>query len=192
MLRKGSDVLFGLVWRNKISVLVILFLLFVVISFSKVLVPATAIIILGLIGSFSTSYKRVIRVPPAVELVTFTTIIVSIAYGPIVGAIFAAVVTITAEIMTNTLDIFIISFVPSRMVIAFTAGFMFTQFNGNIILAGFASSVLYNFLAQPFYLFMADVEMRIKSVFFIFFNIGSNFIIFAVFGRFLVSLLQIN
>lgn len=192
MLRKGSDVLFGLLWRNKIAVLAVIVLLAVVISFSNVLVPAAVIIILGLIGSFSTSYKRIIRVPPAFELVTFTTVIVSLAYGPLVGVIFAAFVTITAEIMTNALDIFIISFVPSRMIIALTAGFMFMQFNGNIILAGFASSVLYNFLAQPFYLFMADVEMRMKSIFFIFLNIGSNFIIFTVLGRFLVPFLQIG
>jgi len=192
MLRKGSDVLFGLLWRNKIAVLSILFLLFVVISFSNVLIPATIIIILGLIGSFSTSYKRIIRVPPAFELVTFTTIIVSLAYGPLVGIIFAAVVTIIAEIMTNALDIFIISFVPSRMIIALTAGFMFMQFNGSIILAGLASSVLYNLLAQPFYLFMADVEMRMKSIFFIFLNIGFNFIIFTVLGKLLVQLLQIS
>lgn len=192
MLRKGSDVLFGLLWRNKIAVLAGLFLLFVVISFSNVLVPAAIIITLGLIGSFSTSYKRVIRVPPAFELVTFTTIIVSLAYGPLVGVVFAAVVTFTAEIMTNALDIFIISFVPSRMIIALTAGFVFTQFNGNIIMAGFASSVLYNLLAQPFYLFMADVEMRMKSIFFIFLNIGSNFVIFTVLGRFLAPLLGIG
>jgi len=192
MLRKGSDVLFGLLWRNKIAVLLVLALLAIIVVFSNIIIPATALLILAIIGSFSTSYKRVIRVPPAVELVTFTTVMVSLAYGPLAGIIFAAVVTLAAEIMTNALDIFIISFIPSRAIIAVAAGFLFSQFNGNIILTGFAASVLYNLLAQPFYLVMADAEMRMKSIFFIFLNIGSNFVIFTVLGRFLVSLLGIS
>lgn len=189
--RKGSDVLLKLIWRNKLKIAVIAALLAFIIIFIDIVLPALVVIGLGVIASFSTSYKRFIRVPPAVELVTFTTVMVSLAYGPVVGAIFGAVVTFTAEIMTNALDVFIISFVPSRAVIALTAGFLFHQFNGNILLTGVLSSIFYNLIAQPFYLFMADVEMRLKSVFFIAFNIGSNFVIFAVLGKLMVKLLGI-
>lgn len=190
-LRKGNDVLFGTLWRNKRAVALIAVLLFLFVAFSDVVTPAVVVMALGVIASFSTSYKRVVRIPPAVELVTFTTIIVSLAYGPLVGVIYAVIVTFTAEVMTNALDLFIISFIPSRAVIAMTAGFFFHQFNGNILLTGIVSSVLYNLLAQPFYLFMADVEMRMKSLFFIAFNIGSNFAIFAVLGKIAVKLLGI-
>ncbi len=189
--RKGSDVLLGFLWRNSRVIAVIAALLLLLVFFSRVVVPALAVLALGVAASFSTSYKRIIRIPPAVELVTFTTIMVSLAYGPVVGAVYGAVVTFTAEIMTNALDVFIISFVPSRAIIALTAGFFFHQFNGSIVLTGFVSSVLYNLLAQPFYLFMADVEMRVKSVFFILFNIGSNFIIFAVLGKIVAGLLGV-
>ncbi len=190
-LRKGSDLLFGLIWRNKRKVALIAALLVLLITFIDIVIPAAVVIALGVIASFSTSYKRVVRIPPAVELVTFTTVIVSLAYGPLVGVIYAAIVTVTAEIMTNALDLFIISFVPSRAVIALTAGFLFHQFNGDILLTGAVSSILYNLLAQPFYLFMADTEMRVKSIFFIAFNIGSNFAIFAVLGKIAVKLLGI-
>ncbi len=190
--RKGSDLLFGMLWRNKRYVALIAALLVLFIAFIDIAIPAAVVIALGVVASFSTSYKRFVRMPPAVELVTFTTIIVSLAYGPLVGVIYAATVTFTAEIMTNALDLFIISFVPSRAVIALTAGFFFHHFNGSILLTGAVSSVLYNLLAQPFYLFMADVEMRAKSVFFILFNIGSNFAIFAVLGRIAVRLLGIS
>jgi hypothetical protein len=190
-LRKGSDVLLTQLKQNKRLVIVILALIVVIVIFGKIIIPATVIIGLGIIASFSTSYKRFIRIPPAFELTTFATVIVSLAYGPLVGAIFAAVVTTTAEILTNALDLFIISFIPSRIIIALTATFFFNQFNGNILLTGAVSSLLYNLLAQPFYLFMADVEMRMKSIFFIFLNIGSNFIIFAILGRFAVHALGI-
>ncbi len=190
--REGSDVLLKLFWRNKLKVALIAALLALLIFFGRIVIPALVIIALGVIASFSTSYKRFIRVPPAVELVTFTTVMVSLAYGPVVGAVYGAIVTFTAEVMTNALDIFIISFFPSRAVIALTAGFFFNQFNGNILLTGVASSILYNLIAQPFYLFMADLEMRAKSVFFVLLNIGSNFAIFAVFGNFVAKLLGIS
>ncbi len=190
-LRKGSDVLFGFLWKNKVKAAIAAAFLAVLIMFSRIVIPAMVIVFMGVVASFSTSYKRFIRVPPAVELVTFTTVMVSLAYGPVVGAVYGAIVTVTAEVMTNALDLFIISFVPSRAAIALSAGFFFHQFNGNILLTGAVSSVLYNLLAQPVYLFMADAGMRVKSMFFIAFNIGSNFAIFAILGKVAVRLLGI-
>ncbi len=193
--RRGKElaaILSGLVWNNKLVVSILILLLLLAVIFAEVLMPAAVIVTLGVIASFSTSYKRVIRIPPAVELVTFTTVIVSLAYGPVVGAIYAAIVTFTAEIMTNALDAFIITFVPSRVFIALIAGFVFSQFQGNIVLTGLVCSIIYNAIAQPLYIFMADVEMRMKSAFFIFLNVGSNFIIFAVFGNLMVRLLGIQ
>ena len=189
--RKWNRALFGLLLRNKLKSLIAAVLLFIIISFSSIIVPAIVIITFGVIASFSTSYKRFIRIPPAVELITFTTVMVGLAYGPIVGAIYGAIVSFTAEIMTNALDIFILTFVPSRAVVGLVAGFAFDLFNGNILYTGVALSIMYNLIAQPFYIFLADVEMRMKSSFFLFLNIGSNFIIFAVLGKLMVKLLGI-
>ena len=191
-IRRGSDVLLGVLLQNKRIVALIVLVLLAIVIFSNLIVPALVIISLGLISGFSTSYKRIIRVPPAIELTTFTTVIVSLAYGPVVGALYALIVTFAAEILTNALDIFVISFMPSRVVIALTAGFFFDLSGQNIILTGLASIILYNVLAQPLYLLMADVEMRMKSVFFILLNIGSNFVIFTVLGRIMVRLLGIQ
>lgn len=190
-IRKWNKSLFGLLLRNKLKVLIAAVLLFLTISFSSIIVPTIVILTLGVIASFSTSYKRFIRIPPAVELITFTTVLVGLAYGPLVGAIYGAIVSFTAEIMTNALDIFILTFVPSRAVVGLAAGFAFDLFNGNILYTGVALSIMYNLIAQPFYIFLADVEMRMKSFFFLFLNIGSNFIIFAVLGKLMVKLLGI-
>ena len=191
-LRRVSDVLLKILRENKRIAGLMVFLLAALIVFSNVIVPALVIITLGVISSFSTSYKRVIRVPPAVELTTFTTIIVSLAYGPLVGVVYALIVTFAAEILTNALDIFVISFMPARALIALTAGFFFDLFGQNVIFTGLASTILYNATAQPLYLFMADVEMRMKSVFFIFLNVGSNFIIFTMLGSIMIRLLGIQ
>ena len=191
-IRRVSDSLLKLLRENKRIAVLIVILLAALIVFSNVIVPALIIITLGVISSFSTSYKRVIRVPPAVELTTFTTIIVSLAYGPVVGVVYALIVTFAAEVLTNALDIFVISFMPARALIALTAGFFFDLFGQDVIFTGLASTVLYNATAQPLYLLMADVEMRMKSVFFIFLNVGSNFIIFTILGGIMVRLLGIQ
>jgi hypothetical protein len=186
-LRKWNKALFAVLLRNKLKVTIAVVLLFLIISFSSIILPVVVILTLGVIASFSTSYKRFIRVPPAIELVTFTTVIVSLAYGPIVGALYGAIVSFTAEILTNALDIFILTFVPSRAAIGLMAGLFFSFFNGNILLTGVALSIAYNLMAQPVYIFLADVEMRMKSFFFLFLNIGTNFIWFAVLGKLAVN-----
>lgn len=191
-IRRGSDVFLKLLLANKRIAALIVMLLLAVVIFSNMIIPALVIIIFGIISCFSTYYKRVIRIPPAVELITFTTIIISLAYGPVVGIMYALVVTFVAEILTNALDIFVISFMPSRALIALTAGFFFDLSGQNIILTGLASSILYNVVAQPLYILMADAEMRMKSVFFIFLNVGSTFVIFTVLGRIMVRLLGIQ
>src|SRR3989338_7405119 len=131
--RVGSDFLVASLLGNKKLVFGVVVLLVLAFVFSSYVLPALIVLVLGVAASFSTSYNRFIRVPPAVELVTFTTVIVSIKYGPVVGAVYAAVVTLAAEIMTNALDVFIISFVPSRVAIALISGFVFSQFGGNIM-----------------------------------------------------------
>jgi len=190
--RKESDMLLGLLSQYKREIAISIVLLTLIFFFIDIIIPVVVIITLGIIGTFSTSYKRFIRMPPAFELITFTTVMVSLAYGPIVGALYGAIVSFTAEIMTNALDVFIITFVPTRAIIGLTAGFLFDMFNGNILYTGFAASILYNVIAQPLYIFMADVEMRLKSTYFFFLNIGFNFIIFVVLGKFMVSLLGIS
>jgi hypothetical protein len=183
------QVLLRLLWMYKVQAIALSTLLLLAVVFANIFVPALMLLVLGIIASFSTSYKRVIRIPPAAELVTFTTVIVGITFGPLVGAIFGALVTLIAEIMTNALDAFIVSFVPARAIIGMVAGLIFVQFEGNIIATGIVCSLVYNLLAQPLYLMAADVEMRMKSAFFMVLNIGSNAAIFAVLGPLAVRFL---
>jgi len=190
-IRKGSDIIFTHLMRHKRYVFLAILLFVLAIIFVRIVIPALVIVVLGVIATFSTSYKRVIRIPPALELVTFTTVLVSLAYGPLVGIIYAVITSITAEIMTNALDIFIISFVPSRAVIALIVSFIFSVFNGNVVATGIACTIIYNAIAQPFYLFLADVEMRAKSIYFMLLNIGSNIILFVLLGRTAANLLGI-
>ncbi len=177
--RRGSDVLVKSILQYRKWIALAVVVVVAALLFSHIVIPTLVILILATIATFSTSYKRVIRIPPAVELVTITTILVSVAYGPVIGAIYGAVVTLTSELMTNALDVFIVSFVPARAIIGLVAPLAYGVWDGNMVLTILTLSIVYNAISQPLYVFVSDAEMRVKSLYFVFMNIGTNFI-FAV------------
>lgn len=140
---------------------------------------AVVLLALALIAVFSTIYKRFMRVPPAVELVTFSTVMVGISYGPVAGAVFGAVITLAAEIFNSGVDAFIIGYIPARAIVGAVSSF----FPGaSIVWLGLWMSVLYNLIAQPLYALQADAELRVKLLAFIIINVSSNFMIFSLLG----------
>lgn len=160
-----------------------LFLVFAFMGFVK-----DVLVILGLaaLGIFSTYYKRLVRVPPAVELVTFGTVLVGVAYGPIAGAIFGAIVTLAAEILNSGIDFFIISYIPARAVVGFLSSFFP---DSGMVALGSSMSLAYNALAQPLYAFQGDAELRMKLLLFVIVNVSFNFIAFSLLGEFAKSLI---
>ncbi|MBI2176454.1 hypothetical protein HYU40_03880 [Candidatus Woesearchaeota archaeon] len=142
---------------------------------------------LGIIAVFSTFYKRFMRVPPAIELVTFSTVMVGISYGPVTGAIFGAVITLAAEIFNSGVDAFIIGYIPARAIVGAVSAFFPAA---NIVTLGLWMSVLYNLVAQPLYALQSDAELRVKLLAFVIINISSNFIIFSLLGAFVKGLVM--
>ena len=147
------------------------------------------IAILGVAASFSTFYKRVFQAPPAFELITLSVVTVSVFYGPVTGALFAVVVSITSEIAAQALDPFSITYIPPRIATAFAAPILLHNGTG-IAMLGFLMSLLYNALQQPVYWLLTDPEKRIKSIYFGSLNIPLNFIIFKVIGPPLFTILS--
>ncbi|MBI2145608.1 hypothetical protein HYU18_04790 [Candidatus Woesearchaeota archaeon] len=144
---------------------------------------------LGLLATFSTLYKRVLQAPPVFELTTLTTVAVSVFYGPIVGALFTFVITITSEVMAQALDPFSVTYIFPRIAVAFVSPWLFAG-GMDIGLLGLLMSLLYNVLQQPVYWLLTDPEKRIKSVYFSSLNIPLNFIIFKFVGEPLFVLLR--
>ncbi len=161
--------------------------LMLLLFFRNYLKDAVILLLLGFIAVFSTIYKRFMRVPPAIELVTFSTVMVGISHGPVAGAIFGAVTTIAAEVFNSGVDAFIIGYIPARAVVGAASAF----FPGaNIVWLGLWMSVLYNLIAQPLYALQSDAELRMKLLAFVVINISSNFIIFSLLGAFVKGLIM--
>ena len=154
---------------------------FLAFALKQYLKEAIVLALLASISVFSTIYKRFMRVPPAVELATFSTVMVGVAYGPVTGALFGAIITVVAEIMNSGIDAFIVGYVPGRAVVGFVSAYFPAA---NIVTLGLLMSVLYNAIAQPMYAFQSDAELRFKLLAFVVVNISFNFIIFSLLGNF--------
>ena len=155
--------------------------LLIILTFRNFIKDAIIIAALSLIAVFSTFYKRFMRAPPAIELVTFSTVMIGIGYGPVAGAVFGAVATLAAEILNSGVDAFIIGYIPARAIIGAVSAFFPTA---NIVTLGLSMSVLYNALAQPLYAFQGDAELRMKLFAFVIINVPFNFLIFSFLGPF--------
>lgn len=154
---------------------------FLAFALKQYLKEAIVLALLASIAVFSTIYKRFMRVPPAVELVTFATVMVGVAYGPVTGALFGAIITVVAEIMNSGIDAFIIGYVPGRAVVGFVSAYFPAA---NMVTLGLLMSVLYNAISQPLYAFQSDAELRFKLLAFVVVNISFNLIIFSLLGNF--------
>ncbi len=153
--------------------------LLLILFFGNYIKDVVVLLILGTIAVLSTAYKRFMRVPPAVELVTFSTVMVGISYGPVTGAVFGAVVTLAAEIFNSGVDAFIIGYIPARAVVGAVSSFFPAA---NIAYLGLSMSILYNLISQPLYALQSDAELRVKLLAFVIVNVSSNFIIFSLLG----------
>ena len=173
-------------WERKLYLILGLIFLFFFMLFGG---RVKAILVVGglvILASISTVYKRYLRMPPAFELMTFGTVIVSLAYGPVIGAIFGFVTSITSEIVNGSIDIFVVSYAPARAVV----GIVTPYFMGMDIFAlGMLMTALYNIIGQPMYFFMGDVEAKGKLAFFLVGNFLVNAILFNSFGRLILPFL---
>ncbi len=190
----GKNRLRALATRNILSLLRHKRLLFgaaaglaLVLLFGDYIKDAVVLAVLGLVAVFSTIYKRFMRVPPAVELVTFSTVMVGISHGPVIGAIFGAAITLAAEIFNSGVEAFIIGYIPARAIVGAVSAF-FPE--ASIVWLGLWMSVLYNLIAQPLYALQSDAELRVKLLAFVIINISSNFIIFSLLGAFVKGLIM--
>ncbi len=113
-------------WKHKKFFLIGLFGLLVIFSLGSMLKAAFMILLLTLIASFSTFYKRYVKFTIGFELVTFSTVLTTVAYGPAIGALVGFVSAVAAEVIPQLIDpssfFWIISLPVSAFAVAFFHG----------------------------------------------------------------------
>ncbi len=164
-----------------VIVLVLLFLVLTLAGNSMVLVIA-----FYLLGSFSTIYRRFRNEPPAIELISLTTVAVGVVHGPFVGLLFGGITELTAEIINGRMDAFALGYVPGRMIMGLLAGLLS---GAPILLLGPALVVASYVASQFMYLLYGDPERKFSVLAYIFFNLPWNLLMFSFLGEFAVSIL---
>ncbi|MFH1181567.1 MAG: hypothetical protein V1702_01280 [Candidatus Woesearchaeota archaeon] len=171
--------------KKHFFIIAMLILLFILLKYN---IKAVAVVtFLGLLASYSTMYKRYLKIPSAVELVTFGTVIVSITVGPTAGAFFGAITTLASEIISASVDIFTFLYVFARAVIGFMAWHLYTQLQLSVPTVGIISALTFILIAAPFYLLPGDFEAKLKVIYFFIVNLGINIIVFTMLGDLVVN-----
>ncbi len=169
-------------WRYVIPALLLVWIYISLVNSVKGVIVISS---LAVAASYSTIYKRVVRIPSAIELVTLGTVVVSISYGPLPGAVFAVVTTIASEIISSAVDMFTLVYAFARGVIGVVAFYLSGM---NIVLLGLLMTLLFNGICQPVYLLPGDIETKVKALYFFVMSIAFNLLAFFLLGNILLRI----
>ncbi|MBI2141111.1 hypothetical protein HYU16_01670 [Candidatus Woesearchaeota archaeon] len=161
---------------------------FIVMLFGRNIKDILLVAALGIAASYSTIYKRTIRVPSAVELVTFGTIVTGAAYGPAVGAMFGVITTIASEIISSGVDVNTLFYAIARGIAGGLAQMMVAGFGWSVVIAGMAALVIFHVVSDFIYVVSGGIEAVPKIIYFIIVNTLFNLIVFSFFGSFLLGI----
>ena len=89
------------------------------------------------------------------------------------------IINFTSEVIAGAIDVFTVLYTFPRILIAVVASFFP---DANIAVLGVWMAILFNVSWQPFYIWLTDVEKRIKGVYFVVLNVPLNFFIFKLLG----------
>jgi len=183
--------LYKLLSTNKRYVAALLFVFLLFLLFAETMITLIVLTLMAIPTTFITMYKRIVRLPPALELISITTVMATIFYGPIVGIIYTIVVTFSSEVASGHPDEMTLTYVPSRIVQVLFVHFAFSLgLITGIVALGIWSVVVFNAVQQPIFMSLVDVEKRFKALYFVALNIPLNILIFKSLGPILLRIMQ--
>ena len=162
-----------------------LFLAFIVFAvfmlFTSQAKAVAVLLVLGAASSLAVTYKRVVRLPPALELISLTSAVVTLVYGPVV------VTNIASEFVSGYPDAMSLTYIPSRSAQVL---FVYLFRDWDVVQLGIWSVVVFNLVQQPIFMWLTDAEKRLKSLYFVMLNVPLNILIFRFLAHPLLSLVQ--
>ena len=173
-------------FRNSLTpktVFLIIMSLAVIILFGRHLKDILLVSGLAFAASYSTIYKRTIRVPSAVELVTLGTVITGAAYGPGIGAAFGVFTTIASEIISSGVDVNTLFYAIARGIAGGVAQLLVVHLGWSVLMAGMAALVIWHVVCDAIYVVSGGIEVVPKIVYFVIVNTLFNFLVFTFLGN---------
>ena len=164
-------------------VFLIIAALIVIILFGRHIKDIILVGALAFAASYSTVYKRTLRVPSAVELVTFGTVITGAAYGPGIGAAFGVFTTIASEIISSGVDVNTLFYAIARGIAGGVAQLLVVHLGWSVLMAGMAALVIWHVVCDAIYVVSGGIEVVPKIVYFVIVNTLFNFLVFTFLGN---------
>lgn len=165
--------------------------LVVIVLFGRNLKDIILVAVLAFAASYSTIYKRTIRMPSAVELVTLGTVVTGAAYGPLVGALFGVFTTIASEIISSGVDVNTLFYAISRGIAGGVAQLLIVNLGLSVVVAGMVALVIFHVVSDAIYLISGGIEAVPKVIYFVVVNTLFNLLVFAFLGSPLLSLARL-
>lgn len=167
----------GAVWFLAVALVVLLFF--------QTIVSAMAALMLIVVGSFSTIWRRLIRFNLGFELITPIFVIFAFAYNPIIAFVAAAFMTVAAAVVSNTVG-------PTTFgrigCLGLLTVFAFMMLSLPVLQAGIMLVVLLQVMLVFLYGFTYGFKF-FASAFPVAVNITTNYIFLSTFAAGLVAVL---
>ena len=153
------------------------FLLLFVTSLGVPIHGFIAIVILSVIAAFSTYYRKYVKLTVGFETVTFATVLCTVAYGPMIGALVGLVSCFAAEFIPQLIDpssfLWILSYPVVALVVYWLHGLGVPLF-----WLGMAGTAVQNIIAEPIRFLSGDELLRTMGFLSVTGSIISNIILF--------------
>lgn len=173
-------------FRNVLILLVVAIALLVIVIFPQSLVALVVLTALFLLGTFSVYYKRKLDIPiGGIELVTFSIVVATLAYGPIVGFVFGLITSTAAEILSRNIG-------PTTWIYSVTSGIaavIVANIQAPFFILGMIATafvLLFNYVPL---IVIGNEDIRSMAIFYVVTNVAFNLVIFGFFSDILQPLL---
>ena len=177
--------------KHKAETAIVLGVLLAFSLFTEKAVAVSVLVVFWLVSTFTTIYKRFVRLPPVFEFIGLTTTMVTIFFGPITGIIYTIIVNFSSEVASGHPDEMTLTYMPSRVAQALFTHFAYTSgMITGIVALGTWSVVVFNAVQQPIFMSLVDAEKRLKALYFVALNIPLNILIFRLLGEPVFNLLS--
>jgi len=134
--------------KNIFFVIIGIFFLFL---FFKKFTSVFLSLILIIIGSLSTIYKRFVRVSTGIELITFAAIVLCYLNGPVFGIIAAIIMVVVQAFLTNRICIPMFVQIGAYIIICLLSGMIL---GSNLLVGAMILVVIYNILIHSAYILL--------------------------------------
>ncbi len=176
-MRQVANNFFSILFRNKFKVIIAILIFFFYLNQTKTASAIFFVIALIAIASVSTIYKYNIKLSFGFELVTMSTVLATIVYGPLVGAFVGLISSVLAEFLPQMIEASSIFWICSVTFSAFLVAIFFSLGIKSLLVLGLISFAFQMIISEPIRL-LGPIEVRLQGMLYVVTGLVWNIFVF--------------